>query len=170
MGKSLLRAFIFSLIIFLGLNFLLYIIGYSIGGILDLLLTRITDHPTHTIYLFIYPSQFLPWDIIGRGINTASIAFKIIYFGGFITLVIAAIVAGFLGGSIGKSFGGWILTVICSMILFIVIFIIDDYNLTFISFSTTLLDGIGTILITGLVNILIFGGLVTVIALIKGSD
>lgn len=136
----------------------------------NLLLGRIASHPTHSIYLEIYPSQYFPWELIGRGINAASLAFNIYYFGCLAFLIITAIVAGLMGGSIGKSFGGWIFTVICSMILFIVIFVVDDYNLTYISFSATLIDGIIIVLIAGAVNALLFGALVIIIALIKGRE
>lgn len=170
MKKSLARAFLLSLIIFVALNFLFYIIGYSVGGLLNTLLDRIAAHPTHSVYLFIYTSQYFPWELIGKGIDVASLAFKIFYFGGLVSLIIAAIAAGLIGGNIGKSLGGWILTVICSMILFIVIFLLDSFNLTYISFSATLTDGIVRILITGIVNALIFGALVIVVALIKGKE
>jgi hypothetical protein len=169
MEKSFARAFIFSLIIFFVLNFLIYVISYAIGGILDLLFGPIAAHPTQSVYLLIYPTRFFPWELINRAIS-ASIAFKIYYLGGIASYVIAAIVAGLTGGSIAKSFGGWILTAICSMLLFILIVILDAENLDFISFSATLIDGIVLILITGTVNALIFGALVILIALIKGRE
>ncbi len=169
MEKSLSRSFIFSLLIFLVLNFLLIIVTYAIGNILNFLIDDITSHPTFSIYLFVYPSRYFPWDLISSGI-AASLAFKIFYFGGFISFIIAAIVAGLMGGSIGKSFGGWILTSMCSMILWIVLISVDSFNLNYISFTATLIDGIVIVLITGTVTTLIFGALVIIIALIKGRE
>ncbi len=118
----------------------------------------------------IYPSKNFPWESIGLFMNTLSLGFKIYYLGGFISFVIAAIVAGLMGGNIGKSFGGWVLTVICSIILFIVIISIDDFNLNYISFTATLVDGIIILSIVGAVNVLIFGVLVIIISLVTGRS
>ena len=170
MKKSLGRAFIFSLLVFLALNFLFYIIGYSIAEMLDNVVDRIADHPTHSIFLLIYPSKNFPWELLNDFIIVGSLAFKIYYLGGFISFIIAAIVAGLKGGSIGKSFGGWVLTVICSILLFIVIITIDDFNLDYISFTATLVDGIVIVVIAGAVNALIFGAIVIIIAFIKGRS
>ena len=170
MKKSLGRAFIFSLLVFLALNFLFYIIGYSIAGMVDLLLDRIAAHPTHVIYLMIYPSQYFPWEILSSFSNVGTLGFQILFLGGFISFIIAAIVAGLIGGDIGKSFGGWILAVICSMLLFITIIAIDEFNLNYISFTATLVDGIVILAIAGAVNGLIFGALVILIALLKGKS
>ncbi len=75
-----------------------------------------------------------------------------------------------MGGSISKSFGGWLLTIICSSLLYITIISIDDFNLNYISFRATLLDGIIIIIITGAVNLLLFGALVMLISLIAGRS
>ncbi|MHA2007561.1 MAG: hypothetical protein ACXABO_07965 [Promethearchaeota archaeon] len=169
MKKSLVRAFLFSLLIFLVLNFLIYIVAYAIADLLNAVFDPIANHPTHSIYLMIYPSRYFPWELIGNSID-ATLAFKILYLGGVVSFVIAAIVAGLMGGSVGKSFGGWILTAICYMLLFITIISIDEFNLNYISFTATLVDGIVIVLIAGTVNALIFGGLVFIIALIKGRS
>ena len=170
MKKSLARAFIFSLLVFLALNFLFLIIGYSIAEVLDLAIDPIADHPTHSIYLMIYPSQYLPWEHISNSIDALNLGFKIFYIGGLISFIIAAIVAGIMGGGVGKSFGGWIITVICSIVLFIVIISIDDFTLNYISFTATLVDGINILIIAGAVNGLIFGALAIIIALIAGRS
>ncbi|KKK90193.1 hypothetical protein LCGC14_2725540 [marine sediment metagenome] len=75
-----------------------------------------------------------------------------------------------MGGSISKSFGGWFLTIICSSLLYIAIISIDDFNLNYISFTATLLDGIIIIIIAGAVNLLLFGALVMLISLIAGRS
>jgi len=170
MKKSLSRAFIFSLLVFLALNFLFYIIGYSIAEVLNLTLDSIAAHPTHSIYLMVYPSGSLPWELLSDFNTYSNLGFKVLFLGGFISLIIAAIVAGFMGGNIGKSFGGWILTVICSMLLFIAIISIDEFNLNYISFFVTLTEGIVIVAIASAVNGLIFGALVILIALLKGKS
>ena len=134
------------------------------------MLGYVADHPSHSVYLMIYPSGYLPWVILVRFGSSLTLGFKIFYLGGFISFIIAAIVAGLMGGSIGKSFGGWILSVIFSLVLFIVIIAVDDFNLNYISFSATFMDGIVTLGIAGAVNALIFGAIVIIIALLKGRS
>ena len=170
MKKSLGRAFLFSLFVFLALTFLFFIIGYSVAGVLDNVLDDIAAHPTHSVYLFVYPSQYLPWEQVINSIDALTLGFKIFYFGGLISFAIAAIVAGIFGGGVGKSIGGWILTVICSSILYIIIISIDDFNLNYISFTATLIDGIITIIIASVVNLLLFGVIVIIITLIAGRS
>ena len=170
MQKSLFRAYIFSLLIFIGINFLLYITMYSFAGLLNMIFDRIANHPTYIAYTLIYPSSYFPWELIFTGIEAPSIPFTIMYIGGVVTFIIAAIVAGLMGGDIIKSFGGWIITCGTYMAVHVIILVIDDYNLNFLSFSATLIDGIIIVIITGVVNMLIFGGLVLLIAYLKGTD
>ena len=117
MEKSLFRAFIISLVVFFGLNFLIYIITYSFASqvVFEMELDRIATHPTHAAYLLIYPSSFFPWELIFRGIDASTLSFTILYIGGVVTFVIAAIVAGLMGGDISNSLGGWVLTCITYM-------------------------------------------------------
>ncbi len=56
------------------------------------------------------------------------------------------------------------------MILLIIIFAIDDYNLSYISFTATLTDGISTVLIAGLGNALIYGAIVFLISFLTGRS
>ncbi|KKN14336.1 hypothetical protein LCGC14_0997210, partial [marine sediment metagenome] len=114
---------------------------------LDNVLGYIADHPSHTIYLMIYPTQYFPWEILSRFNSALTLGFQMLFLGGFISYIIAAIIAGLMGGAIGKSFGGWILTIIVSIVLFIAIITIDDFNLNYISFTATLVDGIVIVVI-----------------------
>jgi hypothetical protein len=170
MEKSLVRAFLFSLLVFLVLNFLFFIVGYSIAGLIDLPLDRIANHPTHSIYLLTYPCRFFPWNIIEYFLSSSSPGLKILYLGGFISFVVAAIVAGLMGGDIGKSFGGWILTSLCYTGLFIFMITIDSFNLDYICFACTYTEAVVEVLIACIVNMLIFSALVLLIALLKGRS
>ncbi len=147
-----------------------YIIGYAIGGVLDNLLGYIAAHPTHSIYLTVFPTHYFPWELFNRFAVSLSLGFKIYWIGGVISFIIASIIAGLMGGAIGKSFGGWILTVIFSILLVILAISLDDFNLNYISFSATLMDGIITSVIAGAVNGLVFGVIVIIIALLKGKS
>jgi len=169
MKHSLLRAFLFSLLIFFALNFLFYIIGYSVAELLDLPFSRIADHPTHSINLITYPAEYFPWELIDY-FTIAALGFKIVYLGGFISFLIAAMIAGLMGDSIGDAFVGWLMTSACYILLLIAMISFDDFNLNFICFGCTLIDGIVEVLITGIVNALLFGALVFIIALIKGRS
>ncbi len=92
------------------------------------------------------------------------------YIGYFISLVIASIIAGLMGGDIVKSVGGWILTCITCMLLFIIIMMIDDYNVSQFCgacpMGTAIVDALSSVA----VNLLIFGALAALIALIKGRS
>jgi hypothetical protein len=140
------------------------------ADLFDLLINNISDHPSHSIYLTTYPTHYFPWELFERFAETSSIEFKILWIGGFISFVIAAIVAGLMGGDFLKSFGGWFLTIICAMVLLIIIFAIDDYNLNYVSFTTTLAEGIVIVLITGIVNALIYGVIVLLITFLTGRS
>lgn len=170
MKKSLGRAFLFSLLVFLVLNFIFYILTYSIADMLAAVFNPIAAHPTHSIYLLIYPSQYFPWQLIEYFIASGSLAFKLLYLGGFISFIVAAIVAGLMGDSLRQSLGGWFITASCYILLFIAILSIDQFNLNYVSFTATLVDGIVIVLIGGAVNAVIFGALVFIIALIKGRS
>ena len=168
MKHSLFRAFLFSLLVFLALNFLFFFIAYAVEGILDLPLDRIADHPTYSIYAITYPASHFPWELIERFINVLALGFKMLYLAGFITYLIAALIAGFMGGSIGNAFIGWLIASGSIILLMIFMISIDPFNLSFICGACTLDQGIVSVLITGLVDTLIFGALVFIIALIKG--
>ena len=172
MEKSLFRAFIISLVVFFGLNFLIYITMYSLASqvVFEMELDRIATHPTHAAYLLIYPSVYFPWELIFRGIDASTLPFTILFIGGVVTFVIAAIVAGLMGGDIGKSFGGWVLTCLTFITVHIVILIIDESNISYVNFYYSLVEAIIWVIIAGAVNMLIFGGLVILIAYLKGSD
>ena len=168
MEKSFLRAFLFSLAIFLVVNFLLYIIAYSMADFIETEFARISDHPSHSIFLIVYPSQYFPWELFTNMADAGSFAFKLFFLGGFISFVIAAIVAGFMGGDIKKSLGAWFLTVICCIILHIIILLIDDYNLNYMKSGITVVEGIVIVLIAGIANALIYGVIVFIIAFFSG--
>ena len=116
-----------------------------------------------------FPIHYYPWELIDSKITAVDIVgIFIMYIGFFISIIIASIVAGLTGGSLFKSVGGWILTSITCMLLFVIILVIDDYNLGFFG-SIILGEAIVTMIAKVGVNLLIFGALTAVIALIKGS-
>lgn len=170
MEKSMLRAFLLSLVIFLALNFLIYIIAYAMADLLDVVFNTIADHPSQSIFLTTYPNRYFPWELFSRSAETSSFEFKLFYIGGFISFVVAAIIAGFMGGDIIKSLEGWFLTVFVSTGLLIIMILIDDFNLGYIKYGISLTEGIVIVVIAGLVNALIYGVIVFLIALLLGRS
>ena len=169
MEKSLFRAFIFSLLLFFGINFIIYLMSYSLGGLFYTEIDRISIHPTHGVFLLLYPSRYFPWELIFNSIDVGLIEFTVFFIGGFVSFIVAAILAGLMGGDIRNSFGGWILTCISYISMHIAILVIDDYNLTYLT-PGNLINGIVLVIITGVANMLIFGGLVILIAHLKGKE
>jgi len=170
MKTGLIRAFLFSLIVFFILNFLFTIIGNSIYQSLEFEFTRFAEHPTFIIFRLIYPFHSFPWDIFNRIITVPEIGIKTMYIGYFISLVMASIIAGFTGGEIVKSVGGWILTSITCILLFIIIITIDVYNKSQFCVGCSLDEAIIYVIIPGVVNLLIFGVLAALIGYIRGRS
>lgn len=171
MKTSLVRAFLFSLIIFFILNFLIAIIGYAVGGLIDLELSKYQTYPTtFFIYRLVYPIGYFPWDLIIYGIQTGSIAFKVVYLGIFISLVVASIIAGLFGGDALRALGGWALTMIISVLLLIIISSIEIYYIGIYCFGCDLGQAVITALVLFLVNLLIFGALAALIAYLRGRS
>ena len=169
MKTSLIRAFLFSLILFFIINFLIVIISYSVAGYLDLHLATISIEPLIIIVDLIHPIGMFPWEAIQRSFNSIP-GFNILYMGFVISLAVASIIAGIFGGSLGKSIIGWILTSVTCIGVFILLISISTANLSFYCFMCSLEEGIIEIFITGISNMLIFGILTSIIAVIKGRS
>ncbi|MFX1601424.1 MAG: hypothetical protein ACFFB6_12565, partial [Promethearchaeota archaeon] len=151
--------------------FLIAIIGYAVGGLIDLELSKYQTYPTtFFIYRLVYPIGYFPWDLIILGIQTGSIGFKIVYLGIFISLVVASIIAGLFGGDALRALGGWALTMITSVLLLIIISSIENYYIGFYCFGCDLGQAVITALVIFLVNLLIFGALAALIAYLRGRS
>ncbi len=107
------KALGFSLLAYIGLNFLFVIISETISGNLNLLFSNITSDPLIILLIFFGPITIMP----GTVVNTlyVKIAFGtfdlslISTIGLIVTPFLASIVAGRTGGSKGASFGGWMI-------------------------------------------------------------
>ena len=108
------KALGFSLLAYIGLNFLFVIISETISGDLNTLFSNITSDPLIILLIFFGPITIHP----GTAINTlyTKIAFGtfdatlISTIGLIVTPFVAALVAGRTGGGKGGSFGGWMIT------------------------------------------------------------
>ena len=108
------KALGFSLLAYIGLNFLFIIISETISGDLNTLFSDITSDPLIILLIFFGPITMVPstaifglYTQISLGVFDASLIRTI---GLIVTPFIAALVAGRTGGSKGASFGGWMIT------------------------------------------------------------
>ena len=172
MERSLFRAFIFSLIVVIALNFLFYIIGYSILGTLDIQFTRASSHPTYIVLWLTYPYTWFPWELIIDAMTrdpSIHIGLIIMDIGLVASLAVGSIVAAIFGGDFSKSLGGWVLTSLTCVAALFIIVIIDSFNLSWICWPCELGEAMVYILVVGVVNLLIFSGITLLTVLIVGS-
>lgn len=112
------KALGFSLLAYVGLNFLFVIISETISGNLNLLFSSISTNPLIIMVIFFGPIIDVPsseiftlYAQISTGIFDSTLIQTI---GFIVTPFVASIVAGRTGGSKGASFGGWMLTCLIS--------------------------------------------------------
>lgn len=125
------KAFGFSLLAYIGLNFLFIIIALTISQELNdffmglsvnfLDLFRVLFGPVVENPVFVY--SYIVLNIESGSISAGLI---VLYIGFIIAPLISAIIAGKVGGNKGASFGGWFLTIIV-MVLVIIIFIATGF-------------------------------------------
>lgn len=156
------KAFGFSLLAFIGLNFLFLIIAHTISGNLNLMFGDISAQPLILFALFLGPIYYFPGSAI---MNTYS-AFLfgvpldviILSIGTIVSPLIAAIIAGRVGENKAGSFLGWFLTsILCAVILGIFAFIdtavLSYYGIPIGDPTMTLV----TCLFSGVVNGIFYG-------------
>ncbi len=119
------KAFLLSLTVFVGLNFVFTIVYYALGDGFDVLFNTIEGAPLMILfYLFgsiiCTPSIIFNWTIAQPFLGNFNILFLILGLGYLISPIIAAILAGRFGESKGQCFGGWILTSVISVIPIII--------------------------------------------------
>jgi hypothetical protein len=108
------KALGFSLLAYVGLNFLFVIISRTINNNLNTLFSDIASNPLIIVLIFFVPITMVPsgaifalYAQISLGIIDVSLIGII---GLIVTPFVASLVAGRTGGSKGGSFGGWMLT------------------------------------------------------------
>ena len=112
------KALGFSLLAYIGLNFLFIIISYTISTELNTLFSDITSNPLIILLIFFGPITSVPssaiftwYTQISLGMFDASLIQTI---GLIVTPFLAALVAGRTGNNKGASFGGWMITCLIS--------------------------------------------------------
>lgn len=108
------KALGFSLLTFIGLNFLFIIIAETISGNLGPLFSAISSDPLIIITILFAPIIYLPGNVITSlytQISFGPIDASLIGSVGFlVSPFVAALVAGLTGESKKGSFGGWMIT------------------------------------------------------------
>ncbi|MFX1587850.1 MAG: hypothetical protein ACFFC1_06830 [Promethearchaeota archaeon] len=122
------KAFGFSLLAYIGLNFLFLIIAFTISGALNLLFQDISSQPLILFVLFLGPIYFFPGlnvsDIYSSIALGATPDILILAIGSVVSPFVASIIAGKMGENKVGSFGGWFAaSMLCSIILGIFAFI-----------------------------------------------
>ncbi len=155
MRKGLLTAFFLGLIVFILLNFLFWIIGYSIVGTLDAQINYIATEPRTLLVRLVYPIAGYPWEIIENAANTSFDGIRVMLIGYFLSLIISSIVVGLTAGELGTAFFAWALVCIVSIILALI-----GFDL----FTSDLESAAYDIIFAGIIHLILFGLLALLVA------
>ncbi|GAJ02255.1 unnamed protein product [marine sediment metagenome] len=125
------KALGFSLLAFIGLNFLFVIIAqtFSVLG-LEPLFTAISNDPLSIITILFAPISVMPGNVIMSlyaqiSFGTIDASMLIQTIGLIVSPFVAALVAGRTGGSKGGSFGGWMITALIGSAAWIVYILVS---------------------------------------------
>jgi len=114
------KAFGFSLLAFIGLNFLFVIITNTISDNLNLLFSQITANPLVLILILFGPVVYFPGEIFQILVGEIMLSLRpevlIEFIGYIVSPFVASLVAGRMGENKGGSIGGWFLTAIISAV------------------------------------------------------
>lgn len=165
MEKNIRMAFVFSLITLILLNFLFYIIGFSIEGLLDYEMNDIATNPIWILYRLFQPFGHFPFDLAGL-IEAPVLGHLLRYIGMIITLIITALVAGMAGGNNKNAIKGWVLTcIVCIVMVGIAASLIYEVRIRVtLNTSSEIIIAIVFVIMAGAVNILIFGVITILVA------
>ncbi|MBN1801287.1 MAG: hypothetical protein JW891_07260 [Candidatus Lokiarchaeota archaeon] len=155
MRKGLLTAFILSMLVFVLLNFLFWIIGYAIVGTLDSQIDYISTEPRIILVRLVYPIAGYPWEIIEGAANTTFDGIRVMLIGYFLSLIISSIVAGLAAGDLGNAFFAWALVCVVSVILALI-----GFDL----FTSDLQSEAYDIIFAGIIHLILFGLLALLVA------
>lgn len=157
------KAFLFSVIAFVGINFIFTIIYYAFTGF-DQLINVIQNYPLMILYYLFgsvisTPSAIFNWTIAEPFLlsNMDNLIFGL---GHLIAPLIAAILAGRFGESKIQSFGGWLLVAVISTTSVIIAAWLSPYTaniltLTYVWASTDVILVLA--IISCLINIVFYG-------------
>ncbi len=112
------KALGFSLLAFIGLNFLFVIIAGTINGTLATLFGMISSDPLSIIGILFGVIVYMPGTVVNGIYVTIYLGtfdyFLILFIGYLVSPFVASLVAGRTGDSKGGSFGGWMIAALIS--------------------------------------------------------
>jgi len=156
------KALGFSLLAFIGLNFLFIIIAQTISGDLNTLFSAISSDPFIILLIFFGPIVNMPGNVITSIYAQVSLGLfgapLIQSIGFLVSPFVASLVAGRTGDSKGGSFGGWMLAAMIGAAALGVLAFVSSSTLLFYSIPVTnpimLLIGF---MLSGVVNGIFYG-------------
>lgn len=157
------KAFLFSILAFVGLNFIFTIVFYAIGPGINILFDVIQLYPLLIIYYLFGPIISTP-SILFNWTITEPFLFStmnnlIFGLGYLAALLIAAILAGRFGDSKSSSFGSWLLTASISTALIIIGAWLSPFlqNILLLTYGWTLDMILVLAIICCLINVIFYG-------------
>ncbi|MBN1801286.1 MAG: hypothetical protein JW891_07255 [Candidatus Lokiarchaeota archaeon] len=174
MKKSAGIAFIISLVVLLLLNFLFYIIGMSLDDTLSSDLNLVSNNFTWLLWRLAQPSTAFPWEIAGDWMEFPGVTDgdKLRYVMMILIMIFAAIAAGLTGGDISNAVIGWVITMIVCIVMVTIAASQSQvvcYWVTSRS-STQFSDAVVWIIVKGIVNMILFGIVAALVALVVGRS
>jgi hypothetical protein len=156
------KAFGFSLLAYIGLNFLFIVIVETLSGNLNILFSDISADPLIILLIFFGTTTNMPGTVflsMYTQIATGTIDYNLIRnIGYFVTPLVAALVAGRVGENKAGSFGGFFLTSIIGSVALGILAYISTATLAY--FLIIVIDPTATfitLLIAGAVNGVFYG-------------
>ncbi|MFW9969573.1 MAG: hypothetical protein ACFFDF_05180 [Candidatus Odinarchaeota archaeon] len=160
------KAFLFSILALVGINFIFTIIYFAFVSGFPTLFTNIQNAPLMIIYylfgaLISFPHIIFEWTIAQPFFGTLDLAHLIFGIAYLVALIIPAILAGKFGESKAQCFGGWLLTAFVSTVIIIIgIFLSNSFrnelNLVY-GWASTIDVLLINILISCTINIFFYG-------------
>jgi hypothetical protein len=159
------KAFLFSMLALVGINFIFTIIYFAFGPGFDILFFNIQTYPLMIFYylfgsIISYPHIIFEWIIAQPFFGSFVLPDLILGIGYLVALIIASILAGKFGEGKGQCFSGWLLTAVISTALVIIGVLISNFfkaTLSTVYGWVTIDVIIINIIISCTINILFYG-------------
>jgi len=160
------KAFLFSMLALVGINFIFTIIYFAFGPGFNILIFNIQTYPLMIFYylfgsIISYPHIIFEWTIAQPFFGGFDLPDLILGIGYLVASIIAAILAGKFGESKGQCFSGWLLTAVISTGLVIIGVLFSNFFKNELSivygWASTIDVLLINIIISCAINILFYG-------------
>ena len=161
------KAFVFSFVVFILLNFMFTIIYFSMQGRLSYYANSIDEKPLRLLFYLLQPIFIFPWDIMNSFFLFSEPHMIALLFGFIFSLLIASIIAGIYGTDAIKAFCGWCLTVLICLTMWLILISCDSTFRYYINSNILLEQAIITLAINGIITCLIYGSCASFFSFLK---